>query len=197
MIRDLKNVSPRTRWMLRQLGVYTLIFLSLLVVGLIIARSSFARAEKMFNERLEQMEADLKADYEAELAARDAVPFSVENVRAEQAELIAKVLYGVKGNNSTDLRTLCWCIFNRVDNPLYPNDIAGVVDQPSQWMGYSSENPVLEELYEIARGELDMYLDGSRRPCDSSYVFMDWSSSSITLRDEFTISKSTTYWRIK
>ena len=193
MIRDLKGLSPRTRWMVRQLSIYIFMVLLVVLIGLVISRRSYARAEAMFNMRLEQIQESMKAEYEA----RDAMPLSAEGERIRQAEAIAKVLYGVKDNNSTDLRTACWCIFNRADSPGYPDSIDEVIGQPAQWMRYSEDNPVLEELYEIAREELDTYLDGSRRPCDRSFVFMDWSPEEIVLRDEFNASRSTKYWREK
>ena len=113
----------------------------------------------------------------------------------EDAKQIARVLYGVRTNNTADLRTLVWCVLNRVDNKSYPNTIAEVVAQDHQWMGYSSDNPVLDDLFNIAYGELEIWYGGIR-PCPPDYVFMNWTPSEITLRDTFEFSSKTHSWRV-
>ena len=114
----------------------------------------------------------------------------------EDAKEIARVLYGVRSNNTADLRTLVWCVLNRVDNKAYPNTIAEVVAQEHQWMGYSSDNPVLDDLFNIAYGELEIWYGGIR-PCSPDYVFMNWTPSEITLRDTFEFSSKTHSWRVE
>ena len=113
----------------------------------------------------------------------------------EDAKTIAKVLYGVKGNNENDLRTLVWCVLNRVDNKDYPGTVAEVVAQDRQWMGYSDSNPVLDDLYNLALGELDIWYGGIR-PCAPDFVFMNWTPSEITLRDTFEFSSKTHSWSV-
>lgn len=113
----------------------------------------------------------------------------------EDAKAIAKVLYGVRTNNQTDLRTLVWCVLNRVDNKAYPNTVAEVVAQDLQWMGYSVDNPVLDDLFNIAYGELDIWYGGIR-PCSPDFVFMNWTPSEITLRDTFEFSSKTHSWSV-
>lgn len=113
----------------------------------------------------------------------------------EDAKSIAKVLYGVKGNNENDLRTLVWCVLNRVDNKGYPGTVAEVVAQDRQWMGYSDSNPVLDDLFNLALGELDIWYGGIR-PCSPDFVFMNWTPSEITLRDTFEFSSKTHSWSV-
>ena len=193
MAEVMKRMSPRTRFIVRQLGLYILIFLVILTGDIVISRRSFAKAEEIYNERYEAAVAALKAEQEA----LKAMPLSEEGHRIELAEAIARMLYGIKDNDSSDLRTACWCVFNRADNAVYPDTIGDVIKQSGQWMQYSPSNPVIEELYEIAREELDAYLDGERRPCDSSFVFMDWTPDEVQLRNEFKATPSTRYWRAK
>lgn len=72
---------------------------------------------------------------------------------AEEAEYIAKTLYGeARGCSTTEQAAVVWCILNRVDDEsgLWPDDIIGVVTQEHQFIGYSPENPVLPELYDLA-----------------------------------------------
>ena len=111
----------------------------------------------------------------------------------EDAKAIAKVLYGVRSNNETDLRTLVWCVLNRVDNKSYPNTVAEVCEQPKQWMGYDAGNPVVDGLFNIAYSELEIWYGGIR-PTSPDYVFMNWSPNEIVLRDTFEFSQYTHSW---
>ena len=126
-------------------------------------------------------EADKAAAYEEQLDA--------------EAEDLARVLYGIRGNKDEDLRTCCWCVFNRVDSEAYPDSVSGVVNQPKQWMLYDPQNPVLENLYLIAREELDRWHTGTIRPCGCEFVFLNWSSSDVCLRDRWVEGTGTMYWR--
>ncbi len=113
----------------------------------------------------------------------------------EDAKLIAKVLYGVRSNNEKDLRTLVWCVLNRVDNKNYPATVAEVVSQDHQWMGYSDDNPILNDLFNLAYGELEIW-SGGIRICSPDFVFMNWTPSEITLRDTFEFSSKTHSWKV-
>lgn len=42
-----------------------------------------------------------------------------------------------------------WCVFNRIDDPRFPDTIAEVCTQ-SQFHGYDPDNPVEPELYDMA-----------------------------------------------
>ena len=150
-------------------------------------------------------EADLAVKYAEELEAYKNAEMGKRIVTGndsktaamrEDAKEIARVLYGVRSNNTADLRTLVWCVLNRVDNKAYPNTIAEVVAQPNQWMGYSDSNPVLDDLFNIAYGELEIWYGGIR-PCPPDYVFMNWTPSEITLRDTFEFSSKTHSWRVE
>ena len=112
----------------------------------------------------------------------------------EDAKQIAKVLYGVRSNSTADLRTLVWCVLNRVDNQSYPNTIREVVAQDKQWMGYRADNPILDDLFNIAYGEIEIWYGGIR-PCSPDFVFMNWTPSEITLRDTFEFSSKTHSWK--
>lgn len=111
------------------------------------------------------------------------------------AEFIAKVLYGMRYNSEADLRAVVWCIINRVESPLYPDTIAEVCQQPSQWMAYSDENPVLEDLYDIADGVLVAWRVGGHRPFGSEYLWFNWSSDQITFKSTFEEGANCRYWR--
>ena len=134
---------------------------------------------------LENVTAQLQAESQAKAAPQMA-----------EAEEIAKVLYGTaRYNTEDDQRLVVWCIINRSEATGYPDTITGVCQQPSQWMGYSEDNPVLENLLSIASEELARYYAGSPRPVGPEYIFLSWTENEIVLRDKFEETARTHYWR--
>ena len=76
------------------------------------------------------------------------------------ARMIAQVLWGeCRGCSVTEQAAVAWCILNRVDSPerYFPDDVAAVIVQPSQFLGYAEDNPVTDELYRIARDVLSRW----------------------------------------
>lgn len=115
-----------------------------------------------------------------------------------EAEYVAKVIYGTARNHAdSDKRAVVWCILNRVEHHSHPDTVAEVCEQPKQWMGYSSENPVLTELYDLALTELKIWHNDGHRPMSNDYIYLTWSSKEILLRDTFEENKSTNYWRMR
>ena len=115
-----------------------------------------------------------------------------------EAEYIAKVIYGTARNHAdSDKRAVVWCILNRVEHNSYPSTVAEVCEQSKQWMGYSSENPVLEDIYNLALTELKIWHSGGHRPMSNDYIYLSWSSKEILLRDTFEENRNTNYWRMK
>ena len=144
-----------------------------------------AELEEVYNTNIREIVAERDAIY-AEKAATD------ETIH--EAEMIAKVLYGVQYNNYNDMRTYAWCIFNRVDNSQYPNTLEEVIEQPKQWMAYSPDNAILDDIYQIAMEELTAWKSG-HRPVSDDYVYMNWTPSAITLRNRWEDGSTTGYWR--
>ena len=121
----------------------------------------------------------------------------VEQIELE-AEYIAKVIYGTARNHTdADKRAVVWCILNRVEHYAHPNTVAEVCEQPKQWMGYSSENPVLADIYDLALAELKIWHSDGHRPIGNEYIYLSWSSKEILLRDSFEETKNTKYWRMQ
>ena len=177
-------------WYLSMIGKYTLVLLSFVLVFQIGSRVGQKKALASYEQWLEEYKADQEA---AAMKAIEEDPYTIQ-LNAE-AEMLAKVLYGVKDNDTDDLRTYCWCVFNRVENVSFPDTLADVISQPQQWMRYDKTNPVLENLYNIAREELDYWHTSNRRPVSSDYVFMSWSAGDICLRDVWSEGSGTHYWR--
>lgn len=63
----------------------------------------------------------------------------------------AKMLWGEARGCTREGQAKCvWVVCNRVDDPRFPNTIADVVSQPSQFHGYDPSYPVADELYAVA-----------------------------------------------
>lgn len=182
-------------WALGMIGKYLLVFLAFILYTLLIARGAEAKASRKYEAWQERFVSDYIMQMDAKAAGAPADPYEVQ--LDADAQALARVLYGVKDNSTDDLRTLCWCVFNRVDSPDYADSLEAVIEQPEQWMRYSPESPVLEELYNIAREELEAWRNGPTRPCGTDYVFMTWSPTEIVLRNTWTNSSQTRYWRVK
>lgn len=67
-------------------------------------------------------------------------------------EMLARLLWGeARGVPSTQEKAaVVWCVLNRVDDPRWPDTVAEVVTQPSQFVGYSPNHPATEEHIAIA-----------------------------------------------
>lgn len=152
------------------------------------------------DEEMILLRAELREDYEiqmAELKRYYEYGGDISQIERE-AEYIAKVLYGTAANHAdSDKRAVVWCILNRVDHYSHPDTVAEVCEQPKQWMGYSINNPVLTDLYDLALTELKTWHSGGHRPMSSDYIFLTWSSKEILLRDTFEENRKTNYWRMK
>lgn len=183
------RANREAMWWLRYACRWALVILALIVYTIVVSRVARGKAIEEYRgiveetQRVQRLEIDQNAGngYTLQLTS--------------EAEALARVLYGVKDNDTDDLRTLCWCVINRVDNPAYPGSVEEVIEQPQQWMGYSPGNPVLENLYRIAYAEISAWRSGEHRPCSDEYVFMAWTPSDIVLRNEFTTGSGTLYWR--
>ena len=73
---------------------------------------------------------------------------------------LAKTLYGeARGIESKmEKAAVWWCILNRVDSDEYDfknmKTIKDVVTAPNQFMGYDKDNPLIDELVDIAEDVL-------------------------------------------
>lgn len=118
--------------------------------------------------------------------------------REQNVNDIAKVLYGYRYNTDRDLEGIVWVILNRVDNKAEFHDfttIDSVVNQPSQWMGYSKDNPVLENLWDIADDVLYRYETDGKRLFGKEYLYFEWRSDYIVFKTELYDSRTCQKWR--
>ena len=188
----MKNNKQLT-WFLCWIAKWVLLILAFFLYTIVVARAAGVKAERKYEAWQERYVSDFLAQEEAKREGMPVDPYEAQ-LDAE-AQNLARVLYGVKNNSSDDLKTCCWCVFNRVDSPDYPGTLDEVIEQPKQWMRYSPDSPVLEDLYQIAREQLDNWHTGTTRPCSAEFVFMNWTQSKIVLRDRWEEGSQTSYWR--
>ena len=118
-----------------------------------------------------------------------------EELLKQEGEYLARMLYGTAlDHDERDQRTAIWCALNRVDSPGFPNSVKEVCQQESQWIGYSDNNPILNDLYNLAIEELTTW-HNNYRPVNKDYVYMSWSSKEIKLRDTYEKRSNTRYWQ--
>ena len=146
------------------------------------------------------LRAELQAEYESQISElKQFYEYGGDVTQIEkEAEYIAKVIYGMDRNHAdSDRRAIVWCVLNRVEHYAHPDTVEAVCEQPKQWMGYSPDNPVLIDLYDIALEELKIWYSGGHRPMSNKYIYLTWSSNEILLRDTFEENKKTNYWRMQ
>ena len=202
MIKKLKRFVRKCKRDRRYRSVISIIlvlivFFSGRLVQASVDREKFETQRSEIITEYESRMDDLREAHEAELITmRDGYETpTIEDIYKVEAEYIAKVLYGTAPNHSEhDQRSVVWCILNRVDHYGYPDTVEGVCKQASQWIGYSDDNPILTELYEIAMEEL-MTWHSNYRPVSEDFIYMSWSSKEISLRDTYETKASTRYWQ--
>lgn len=175
----------------------------LAVLAALMALSLITSGVHRIKEQRQAIEAE--ADQVAETVIVEPTPEPVKEPEIPQsyideAEALARVIYGIRDNSESDMRTHIWCILNRVDNKA--GEFAGadtlekVIGKPGQWIFYDESYgyPVVESLYQIALEEVMAWHDG-HRPCSADYVYEEWSREEIVLRSTWEYGKDTKTWR--
>lgn len=199
MWHDRKEIMQRIKDNMTRIQPVVLLFLLVALFVTVTARV------KMDNERIKAEEAaqTMRLDLEKQEAIRASMIAS-EQAKINEAkaahtadcEAVARVLYGTALHHSEDAqKAVVWCILNRVDSSLYPNTISEVCEQPSQWMGYGEENPIISGLYDIADEVITAWQSGEYRPMSPDYLFLSWTADEIILRTTFNEGRNTHYWR--
>ena len=185
-----------------------IVFVLILVIAVMVtAVTQRAKYEKQIEELTANHEAEMEAlrdelyeTYVSQMAKMEQYyeyGGDVDQIELE-AKCVAKVMYNiVRNHEESHQKSVAWCIINRVEHPAYPNTVVGVCEQPKQWMGYSDDNPVLTELYDVALAELKIWHSDGPRPVSNEYIYLSWSSKEIVLRDTFEETEKTNYWRMK
>ena len=183
---DFRRFARQNTEIVFKLFMIPLYLLAMLVMCLIVKHNTTVRLEADFKQQLTavriQTEQETADRIRQELGYYEAQ--SEAGIMDQEAEDIAKVLYGMQYNSEEGLKSAVWCILNRVDNKLYPDTVQGVCEQDGQWVGYYGTNPVLVRLKDLALEQLRVWHSGVR-PMGSNFVYLEWSSKEITLRDNY------------
>lgn len=184
--------------------IYVLIVVIAVMISSVIQWTKYKAQIKEININHEEEINFIRADYESQMTAlKQYYEYGGDVTQIEkEAEYIAKVIYGygIANNQNTsvsDNKSVTWCVINRTEHYAYPDTIVEVCEQPKQWMGYSNDNPVLTEYYDLALEELKIWHSGGHRPVNNSYIYLTWSSKEILLRDTFEENRNTNYWRMR
>lgn len=181
-------------------GRYLIAFLLGALSMVIIFRDRDARAMRTVEEApAVQVVQEVHELTPAEIAEEQARQLEAQQQAAvkREAQAMAKVLYGTALHNSKEAqKAVCWCIINRTESTLFPNTIEEVCAQPVQWMGYSDDNPVTQELYDVALEVVEAWHDGGIRMFSKEYLFLTWSEHEIILRTTFNESGNTRYYHV-
>ena len=201
------NKHPKKKTNLVKIQMIVAYILVIVLSIMITAVSQRVKYEKRIaelttthEEEMKTLRAELKEDYESQVTALERYyeyGGDISQIERE-AEYIAKVIYGTARNHADSYKkAVIWCIINRVEHYAHPSTVAEVCEQPKQWMGYSVNNPILDENYELALNELKTWHSGGHRPMSNEYIYLTWSSKEILLRDTFEENRNTNYWRMR
>lgn len=111
-----------------------------------------------------------------------------------EVEMLARVLWGEARGVPSDMEkaAVVWCVLNRVDAARWPDTVAEVVTEPSQFAGYSPDYPATEELKAIAADVLTRWERERREGGDvgrvlpAEYFFFTGDGERNYFRTEFT-----------
>lgn len=137
--------------------------------------------------KAEQMTATALAAWHEEQQAEDeAIRSSQEYIMDQEAQAVAKAFYGIRlftekyHYSEADLETYARCMFNRAEN----EDLTKVVSITGQFTGYSDDNPVLAEYYDLALCLVKEWHEESVKPVDASYQFAELTTNGIYLKND-------------
>lgn len=156
------------------------------MIGFILG-SLFVQGTKL-NEVKEDCQKALYVAQTANNYSRAAVEKAEQNASLLMAEVdpvdviyLAKMAWGeARGCSTTEQAATMWCVLNRVDSDEFPDTVMEVVTQPSQFQGYSADNPVDEELYDLAYDVLLRWETGGKGrvlPAEYLYFIGDYESN--------------------
>ena len=187
---------------MRQLKRLILLIQAVVLLMLVGCRSQLASDVERFTAREEALVAAHAAELDAVISKAEAgiyasqyLPDSAQGDVLPLARWLGclETLYPAL---TPEAKTLaCWVVFNRVDSPLYPDDMESVLFQPGQFAEYDPDKAATEENFTIASNQISRWKNGDIRPCSEDAVFITVSSDGVELRDEWDESVKCNKWR--
>lgn len=147
-------------------------------------------------QALADAEADKKAEEAKKLAESEAV------IEQNVCTKLALVYQGADkfvdkyGYGERDFKSLGRCIFNRTENPAYPDDIIEVIDQPDQWVGYYAQNITpMDKYYQMAVKHYREWKSETTKPISNDYLWAEYTSKGIFLKYKYDAGPYDPRWR--
>lgn len=113
----------------------------------------------------------------------------------ESVVALAQTLYGeCRGCSELQQKAVCWCVFNRVDDSRFPDTVIEVVSQLHQLQGYSSSNPVWDNLYDVAYSCMVDWHNGENRILDEDMCWFSGWSNTNHFRNAWLFEEATKFW---
>lgn len=207
--------SEKTRKLENKHPVFTFVYncIVLILLGILVSTLIVYGVRDYIEKRANVLSAQAVEEYKAEQYAiqvarkveeQKAIALANSSLEAsikKESEAMAKLFYGIRNFESkynysqNDLRTLARCVFNRVENPKFPNNITDVINQEFQWIGYYDTNPVLTEYYKVAEKEIRIWYSETSKPIEYDYAWAEFESDGISLKNQFESTYATKYWR--
>ncbi len=176
------------------------IMISLIVVVIVLAAyfgadAAYAKVnEKVVRERTEVVVEGFAVNFSAEMvdvpqAAPDAqtiqeIPEVTETSDAQETQevpgapytdkeidMLAMLVWGeARGCAPEEQACVAWTVFNRVDDPGFPDTINDVIVQPGQFYGYALSFPVDETIRGLCLAEAEKWVAGEEAPIVVPYA---------------------------
>lgn len=166
-------------------GCLVMLAVSLVIWGLDVRTER--RAEAMTALAMESWQAEQTAKETEEAERLAEIKASEEYVMKQEAIAVAKAFQGIRlfiekyNYSEADLVTYARCMFNRAEKN---GDLIAVVSAKDQFVGYSDNNQVLQEFYDLAYHLVDEWHHEQTKPCDTSYQFAELTTSGIFLKND-------------
>lgn len=169
--------------------------LVLILTALVSFRVAEAREAAKYEAWKERFVNDYISQREAEERGMPIDPR--EELKKQEITAIAQFIQGVKRFNYSfgDFVTAAWGMDARTRNPSYPDTLIEVIQQPKQWLGYSSDTEVTKENYATAEKVWNTVHGADHPEVSSDFVYASFEAEGITLRDTWEISTRTHFWR--
>ena len=126
---------------------------------------------------------------------------SEQAVIDRETDLIAKLFSGISnfeekyGYSENDFMTYARCAFNRVDNAAYSDNLDAVINQDSQWVGYSQKNEILSKYKTMARKAVEEWHKETSKPISTDFVYAELTDRGIYLKSDYNADGYARRWR--
>lgn len=209
LIEVFNEQAERTHWLERKHPWFEILWnwtiallLGLLLVSTIVygIQNKIERKveEKIVTVRTE-FEAARQAEEDAEAERLKAIQASEEAVMNQEATALARAFYGIRlfvdkyGYTERDFQTYARCVFNRAD--ARDGKISEIIAQKGQFLGYSEDNPVLDEYFSMALKFVKEWHSETTKPCDSDFQFAELLADGVWLTKTLNADGYARRWR--